>query len=355
MNVALKYLHHKYSPNGNSWRPFLAVQYLTYQCDFRCPYCSNGFDKPYYQLSQETLPADEVLRILGRIRKQCDYVVLTGGEPLLHPQFAGIITGAGRLGFRDLALNTNGFELDRFLPQIARTVTSLIVSLDTLDSRKADAWYGRDGAFERIMGNLFLAAGYPGRRYRIFISSVATADNIPDLYDVYDFARNNGFVFAVSPELTGVKPPPGLPGNREYEKLFDFLIAEKKRGADIHGTPLYLRYMRDFSKFDCRPFTLLVVDPLGGVFYPCLEIGNIAGNLLTDIDLHAIRRSGLHRFGPQPECDNCCHSACALGFPLILDHPLSMVEEAFCQFRGWRTRRAGKSGPASAKRGGLAR
>lgn len=96
----------------------------------------------------------------------------------------------------------------------------------------------------------------------------------------------------------------------------------------IFGTIKYLEYMRDLRKFQCRPFTMLVVSPLGEVFYPCLERGNYAGNLLAEDDLHKIREEGEKRFGPQPECDNRCHSACALGFGLGLAHPVDYVSEA---------------------------
>lgn len=335
MNPALKYLWHQFAERNDRWRPFLAVHYLTYQCDFRCPYCSNGFATPYHQLPPEQLPAAELLQVLGRIRRHCDYVVLTGGEPLQHPQLAEILAGAGHLRFRDLALNTNGYELERFLPQIATIVDTLIVSLDTLERDKADAWLGRSGAFDRIRSNLLAAARIQPRRYRIVISSVATPDNLPDLYAVYAFAQEHGFTFAVAPELQGVKPPPALRENRAYQAFFNFLIAEKRRGAAIHGSPLYLEYMRDFRQFRCHPFTLLVVDPLGAVFYPCLELGQVAGNLRDGDDLHALRRRGEQQFGPQPECDSRCHSACALGLSLILEQPRSLGEEAICRLKGW--------------------
>jgi MoaA/NifB/PqqE/SkfB family radical SAM enzyme len=335
MNPALKYLWHRFAERSDRWRPFLAVHYLTYQCDFRCPYCSNGFATPYHQLHQQILPASEFLQVLGRIRRHCDYVVLTGGEPLQHPQFAEILAGARCLRFRDLALNTNGYDLERFLPQIAASVDTLIVSLDTLESSKADAWLGRVGAFDRIRGNLLAASRIQPRRYRIVISSVATAENLPDLYAVYAFAREHGFTFAVAPELQGVKPPAALRENRAYQAFFDFLIAEKRGGAAIYGSPLYLEHMRDFRQFRCHPFTLLVVDPLGAVFYPCLELGHLAGNLLGEDDLHALRRRGEAQFGPPPECDSRCHSACALGLSLILEQPRSLGEEAVCLLKGW--------------------
>lgn len=329
MDPVTKYLYHKFVNNPNRWDPFLSIFYLTYRCDFRCPYCSNGSGDPFYGLSHEVLPAGSVMEVLACIRQACDYIVITGGEPLKHPDFGEVIERIQTLKFRDVALNTNGYEVVQYLPQIARSVHTLIFSLDTLDEQKADAWFGAGrGVFQRIRANILQAAGYRGRKYRMVISSVVTARNIPDLYPVYDFAQQNGFTFAACPELKGVKPPDELRKSSAYRDFYDFLISEKKRGRSIHGSPLYLQHMRDFTKFSCRPFTMLVVGPLGQVFYPCLEIGHKAGNILDQTELHEVRRRAAERFGPQPDCDVQCHSACALGFSLILEHPLSMVREA---------------------------
>ncbi len=335
MNSAFKYLHHKFANNSARWHPLLAVYYLTYRCDFRCPYCSNGFDKPYYRLSQEILPQGAVMAILAHIRKTCNYIVITGGEPLKHPEFADIISRIKELGFKNVALNTNGYDVHRYLPRISESVHTLIFSLDTLDEEKADEWFGKGkGTFKKILSNITQASEHPQRKYRIVISSVVTPGNISDLYGVYAFAQKNGFTFAACPELRGVKPPNELLENNAYKGFFDFLIAEKKKGRNIHGSPAYLSHMRDFKKFKCHPFTMLVVDPLGQVFYPCLEIGHLAGNILDCEDLHALRQIGLKNFGPQPQCGVQCHSACALGFSLILEYPLSMIQELLLIFKG---------------------
>lgn len=335
MHPALKYLYHKFINSHSRWHPFLAVYYLTYCCDFRCPYCSNGFNTPYHELTQAMLPADAVLKILGRIRRACDYLVITGGEPLNHPDFSDVIRRAKDLRFRDVALNTNGHEVDKYLPQLASTVHTLIFSIDTLDEEKADSWFGKGrGVFKKVLSNIAAAAAYPNRQYRIVISSVVTPHNIPDLYEVYRYSQQNGFMFAACPELQGVKPPSALRENDDYKGFFDFLVSEKNRGQAIHGSSLYLQHMRDFAKFSCRPFTLLVVDPLGQVFYPCLEIGHVVGNILDTDNLHALRKNGLKVFGPQPICDARCHSACALGFSTILEHPFSMLHELYLMTMG---------------------
>ncbi|MBI5529506.1 MAG: radical SAM protein [Deltaproteobacteria bacterium] len=311
------------------WHPLLAVYYLTYACNYRCPYCSDGTGTPYYRLASPVLSAPEVLRVLATIRRYADFLVLTGGEPLRYPALNDVLRGLPSLGFDGVVLTTIGDDVERHLTLINEAVKHLVFSLDTLDAAKADRWLGAGpGAHARILGQIERARTFPGRRYEIIISSVATEDNLADLYDVYEYASSCGFRFALCPQLLGVKAPARFDGDPEYRRLFDFLIARKRRGGKVHGTVAYLEHMRDLSKFLCRPSTVLAVSPVGDVFYPCLEIGRVAGNLLSEPDLDRIRAAGREQIGPEPSCDTRCHSACALGLSLAFNHPASVLREA---------------------------
>ncbi len=329
MNTVGAFLHHLCVNSPHRWYPLLSVYYLTYACELRCCHCGDGRGEPYYRLNSKTLPARTVLELLGIIRHKSDFLVLTGGEPSQHPEFAHVLDGLRKLKFRGVVLTTNGTSIDGYLDEVRASVHYLVFSLQTLDSAKGDAGYGgKPGVHQGVMRNLERAARLPRRKFEIIISSVVTPDNIPDMYEVYRFAREHKFRLAACPQLLGVKAHPALDGTAEYRAFFDFLIAEKKKGGSIQGTVDYLRYMRDLRKFACRPFTMLVVSPLGEVFYPCLELGQHVGNLLEQPDLHDLRQQGLERFGPQPDCDTRCHSACALGFSRLLANPLSLVHEA---------------------------
>jgi len=329
MNPVASFLHHLCINDTRSWYPLLSVYYLTYACELRCRHCSDGSGEPYRRLPPTNLPAPKVLDLLRIIRRHSDFLVLTGGEPLQHPDFAQVLRSLKDLKFRGVVLTTNGVAMDRFLGEAAESIQFLVFSLQTLDSEKGDAGYGgRTGSHERVMANLERAARQPGRKYEIIISSVVTPENIPDLYEVYRFSQERGYRLAACPQLVGVKAHPALPGNHEYRRFFDFLITEKRNGGSIQGTVDYLCHMRDLTKFPCRPFTMLVVSPTGDVFYPCLELGQFVGNLLEQPSLHRLREQGLKRFGPQPDCDTRCHSACALGFSRLLANPFSLVHEA---------------------------
>jgi len=330
------YLSHALPGADRRWDPLLAVYYLTYACDFRCPYCSDGAQQPYYELRAKVLRAPEVLELLRRLRASCDFLVLTGGEPLKHPDLDQVLQGLPALGFDGVVFTTNGHELEPHLPALVGAVRYLVFSLDTIDHERADRCFGvGPGALARILENIERAAALVGRGAlrEIIISAVATPDNIEDLHELYAWTCERGFRFALCPQLQGVHPHPALCESDAYRELFDHLLAEKRRGGPVNGSPLYLEHMRDLKKFACRPFTTVAVAPEGGVFYPCLELGQVAGNLLETGDLHELRARGEARFGPQPRCDNRCQSACALGFSLILNQPLSMLPELWHKAR----------------------
>ena len=335
MNAVLKFLHHKFLDDGRHWYPLLSVFYLTYECKFRCPYCSDGFGRPYHTLDNATLSSVEAIAILQRIRRYCDRIVITGGEPTLHPGFDAILEAIPDLRFAEVVLTTTGEDLTKHLPVISRCVTSLVFSLDTLDNEKADSWSGGGpGTLHKVLESIEAARACGGADFDIHISSVVTPGNILDLYEVYQYAEERGFQFAASPQLVGVKAHSSLKGNAVYRCFFDYLIGKKQRGGRVFGTTLYLQYMRDLKSFICHPFTMLVVSPSGEVFYPCLERGRPAGHLLDYESLHDLRRRGREQFGPPPRCENQCQSPCALGFALAIDYPPSLLVEGCTAFFG---------------------
>lgn len=341
---ALKLLHHAWVDDPERWFPVLAVYYLTYDCDFRCPYCSDGAGRPYYQLGGEPLAAPDVLRLLRVVRRHCEHVVLTGGEPTRHPELGAVLAGLRGLRFRTVVLTTNGYDLEPYLDAMATAVTDLVFSLDTLDHAKADGWYGAGpGALARILENMDVAAAFPGRRYDVMVSCVITPDTLDDLRDVAEHAWARGFSFAACPQLVGVKAHPELKDDPRYRDFYDFLIVRKRAGHAVYGAIPYLEKMRDLTWFRCHPFTMLVVGPRGDVYYPCLELGRRVGNLLEQGDLHTLRQEGRRRFGPQPACDVRCHSACALGFSVALEQPASVLGELYFQGKARVRRLAGRT------------
>ena len=84
----------------------LAATVFTGGCDLRCPFCHNAL---LVTRLQETPVLDEadILDFLRSRRGLLDGVVLTGGEPLIHPDAADFLQKVRDLGFCT-KLDTNG-------------------------------------------------------------------------------------------------------------------------------------------------------------------------------------------------------------------------------------------------------
>jgi len=325
------FLQHRFANQAGLWYPVVSVYYLTYACNFRCPYFSDGSGQPYHAIKNTAPKGDEVVEILRSIRKFCENLVITGGEPLLHGDVEQVLRALPAMKFDHTILTTNGERLPPFLPAMQESLSELVISLDTLNAERADRNFGRgEGMLRKILDNLEEASTLPKRRFDIVISAVVTPDNLEELYALSEFCWERGLKLAACPQLQGVKVHAELHENEAYRRFFDHLLAAKRKGRPVQGTIRYLECMRDLQRFDCHPFTMLVVSPQGDVFYPCLEIGHHVGKIQEVDDLHALRRAGEERFGPQPQCGNQCHSACALGFSKALEAPMhELVAEGY--------------------------
>ena len=167
---------------------------VTDRCDLRCSYCMpegfTGFEEPAHWLD-----FDEIVRLIGSfVRLGVRHVRLTGGEPLLRRDIAGL---AGRLaalpGLTDLSLSTNATQLERHARALkAAGVTRLNVSLDSLQQARVEKINGRD-VLARVMRGLDAArdAGFAP----IKLNMVAMAGENDDEIDaMVAFCMERGFV-----------------------------------------------------------------------------------------------------------------------------------------------------------------
>jgi MoaA/NifB/PqqE/SkfB family radical SAM enzyme len=270
--------------------------------------------------------------LLSTVRKHCDYLVLTGGEPLQHPELSEILIALKGLSYDGVILTTNGDGLDRVLPEVNDSVDHLVFSLDTLQPEKADANFGvGPGMLEKLLAQIDRAATWPDRRYSIAISSVVTPAGVNDLYAVYQYCKSRRYLFAACPQLVGTVAHADLRENAPYRAFYDYLISEKQQGAKINGSVEYLEHMRDLAKFDCVPSATLAISPSGQVFYPCLERGTKAGSLVETPDLNVLRKQARASIGREPQCGTQCHSACALSFSLLVNKPWIILREGYLQ------------------------
>lgn len=324
-------------------RPLSGYVYLTYRCNLDCTYCYDGVSGSYPQKRiDRELTTEEWVELFRILRRETDALVITGGEPTVRGDLAALLRQARGMGFRVLSLLTNGLNLGRRL-EVLDDVDFALVSLDTLDSGRAQRMYGRSGVLEKILENLELAAGLQEeKRFRLYAVVCLTPGNLADALRVVDFALERGIGVTLSPEVRGWTPAAGLLGNPEYEAVVDRLIALKRSGADVLGSFPFYEGVRSFEPFDCEPTLLCRVKPNGDLIYPCNRQSVEGVNLLALGGYEPAIREAIERWGPPATCPHSCHEGCYLDFSALVAKPWRLAQEAWLQaLRQPRARRSG--------------
>ncbi|MEW6612881.1 MAG: GTP 3',8-cyclase MoaA [Pseudomonadota bacterium] len=295
---------------------------VTDRCDLRCSYCLpkgfKGFEEPAQWLSFA-----EIERLAGLFaRLGVSRVRLTGGEPLLRRDLAEL---AGRLtaipGIADLSLSTNGTQLARHAPALARAgVGRINVSLDSLRRERLARITGRDCLDEVLAG---LAAAQAAGLRPIKINMVVMGGvNDDEIDDMVAFCLDRGFVLRLIETM-----PVGETGRqagyldlqpvrRRLQARFDLVDSVEPGG----GPARYLRsrdgafalgFITPISQHFCETCNRLRIG-VDGALHTCLgEEGSVAlGPLLRgqapDAVLEAAIRAALelkplrHEFREQP-------------------------------------------------------
>lgn len=161
---------------------------LTERCNLRCFYCmpEEGITlRPRSHFMQR----DEIISITKSfISLGVKKIRLTGGEPLVRNDARAIISGLSQLN-TELAITTNGILVDRFIETFKRSgITSVNVSLDSLDSTKYNT-ITRRNYFEKVMSNISLLIK---NNFHVKLNAVIMRGvNDNEIFDFIEYTRTN--------------------------------------------------------------------------------------------------------------------------------------------------------------------
>lgn len=160
----------------------LLTLYLTERCNSRCVSCD------YWRHGRADVTAAGIAALLPELeRLGTKLVLLSGGEPLIHPQWAEIAATL-RGGGLDLWLLTSGLSLAKHAAHAAALFQSITVSLDGIDRATYASIRGLD-AFDNVCAGIRSAAA---RGVHVGIRVTVQRRNYRQLAALVDLARDCG-------------------------------------------------------------------------------------------------------------------------------------------------------------------
>ena len=173
-------------------------------CNFRCKHC---YVRDTYNRYIDTTT---VKKFLFELKEGgCIWLLLTGGEPLLHPNFLKVYLYAYSLGFK-ITLFTNGYLLDdSVIDVLTKYPPELIeITLYGYDDTSFDSYVGVKGAFKKIDNNINILKE---RKISLKLKSVVTKDNMNSIDLIKKYATNKGIEYRcdafIVPTVLGDKYP----------------------------------------------------------------------------------------------------------------------------------------------------
>lgn len=165
---------------------------LTDSCNLACKYCvPDGLVAE--ELDGKFSDVDELITCIAALKGQLqlDKIRFTGGEPLLHKKIVEIVTRVKAMGFKEIAITTNGIGVDDNLKQlIAAGLDSINISLDASNATVFETITGFN-RFEKVMKALEICSKTD---IKVKLNTVILKGiNDDEILPLLDYAQQNKF------------------------------------------------------------------------------------------------------------------------------------------------------------------
>ena len=293
---------------------FSVLVELTYRCNLNCFFCYNDLGLQGTELSRGQYRA--LFEDLAEM--QVFNLVLTGGEPLAHPDFFDLGRHARDLRFM-VRVKSNGHALARPLAKrLKEEVDPFLVEVSLHGSAASthDRQTRVPGSFDQLMRNL---EGMADLGLRLRINSTLTRWNENEIEGMFAIAERFGLPIHIDPIVTprddgDTSPLQVAPSREGVARLFRLQHERSQRDQSVAvgrqaDDALPPNPSSSQSDKHCGAGSSgLAIDPFGNV-YPCVQwrrpIGNLHQESIRDLwessgaleDIRGINREVKTRIG----------------------------------------------------------
>ncbi|MDA3800211.1 MAG: radical SAM protein [Kiritimatiellae bacterium] len=258
---------------------------ITHRCCFDCVHCFLGPVKATQEIIDNELSTDEIFKIIDDIVDAgCLKFLITGGEPLLRPDFKDVYVYAKKKGLI-LTLFTNGMLIDEDMADFLKEwpPDTIEISLYGACDETYKKVTGVDGAYTKIVDTLKLLKE---RNLHVNLKTVIMTINSDEYFQLMELSKNLGYKFrpdaGVFPKLDGDNSPLQyrVPAKEAAEKELTDEIRAEEWETQINNNE-GLNFHADGFLYACGAgVTDFHIDPYGKLM-PCMLVRHIKRDLRT--------------------------------------------------------------------------
>tara|TARA_Y100000294_G_scaffold40910_1_gene37052 strand:- start:330 stop:1679 length:1350 start_codon:yes stop_codon:yes gene_type:complete len=280
-------------------------------CNLRCPNCLYLLEDPE-KFFNSRITLTKFRETLDRFNgsKSAETLFLSGGEPLMHPEFEELVDIGKEYNFRFIKISTNGVLIARNISAIAK-LDSINISMDSYDS---DTFYkyrkGTQKQFDQIIDGLELLNK---KDIKFSLSYVLSKENLHEAPKMIDFSEKMN---AEIVHFHNINPH----GSDQFstlmiqdENTIQFLnniLERTDYPFDITLPVIMDPKSPSFAETHCRqPWEILLYNSLGNVSYCChLDHDKEIGNVFEGYDIESPKMKEFRKdllAGKQVEMSSC--------------------------------------------------
>lgn len=286
--------------------PLNAIFEITYNCNYKCKYC-------YVEgVKSNMLSIEEIKTILYKLNELGIYeLLITGGEPFLHPNIIDIIDISNKLGIV-VKIGTNGSFINEDIAKELSKYPNVTINLSyhSCDETTFDKFTRSKNSFKKLIEAVEYLKAY---NIQYNLKYTVTKENEASMKEDILFLEKNKYSFTIFTQIL-----PDISNNKDNSK---YCVTEES----IEW--LYKNKYMQFAKSSCSACkTKIWISPSGEV-YPCELVRSSIGNILSD-DINtiwdgnkckAILNSKLHT--PLEKCVGCDKKDYCNNCLAYLDYP----------------------------------
>ena len=303
---------------------------LTKRCNLYCDHCASDCGTAY----RDELTTEQWQGFLKYVREHFDShritLCVTGGEPMLRPDFYEIMKYAQRQGLK-WGMTTNGTLISESdVEKLANSgMKTISISVDGLEEYH-DRFRHSQGSFQKAINALQLL-GSCWDFETVQATTVVTKvniDQLPELYEMFKGMKLRDWRITNIDPSGRARESDELLNADDYLRLFDFiemLRHENKIHVQYgcsHSVPIKFKYNLRDTAYNCGAGIFVASVLSNGDIFSCLDIERrpelIQGNILKD-DFLTVWENGFeqfrgeHRLMKSSKCLSCENSEVCKG------------------------------------------